>query len=51
MMLADRYESAPEITKAFILMIVAEGGDNSYFDMIFNEVNSPSDLVRNAAIV
>lgn len=50
-MIANAYPQAGEISKAFSLMLLAQGGDNKYFNLMLTETGSDSDLVRNAAYV
>lgn len=48
-LLAEAYPSSPGLTKAFMLVLIAEGGEDKYFDMMIGECESQDDLVRNAA--
>ncbi len=50
-MIADAYNESAEITKAFSLMLLSQGGDNKYFKLAMEETASDSELVRNAAFV
>ena len=50
-MLAEFYPAATELTKAFIIVTIAEGGENTYFDLILSQVSDRSDLIRNASLV
>lgn len=50
-LMADSYPQSGELSKAFTLMLLAQSGDNKYFNLMLAETGSDYDLVRNAAYV
>ncbi len=50
-LLAKAYPESPELTKAFMLVMLSKGGEGRYFDMLIAECESEDEMIRNAAYV